>query len=424
MLKKFEEFINESNEVVLESGVYGDTLFESIENSFMNVMIDNINEGKINLNDVAMLEEGFITNWFKGVATKAEQKAVEKGDNADKLRDELSDASKYEDRKTIMELAKEIKKEEFSAEVWTVLENLCNDAVELCEKLSKKEEEAKLAITKKLTDTKTAIDEFMEKVKTTFAEIAEKSKNKLVEILNALKVFVGRLCEIATKSLEVIGTGVAITVCLPFVIAYATYKSVVSLCEKLCEKTKEAWNTTKEALTEYGKVFSKWFKEHLNAIKDSLKEWAGKVKEGADKAYKSVAKAYLYVVSVCGLAIDKASTAVKDTFNDFIDSAKEFGEDVKNYITDRYEKISKWINAKRGAFVDGVKSVWSAFKSKVDAAVKSAKEAINWTKDYAGEKIDDVESWVDEKKKAFAKTIVDWAVNKWTMEEVMSWVEN
>ena len=424
MLKKFEEFINESNTVVLEDGVYGNTLFESIEKSFMNTMTNSINEGKINLDDVTMLEEGFITNWFKGVATKAEQKAVEKGDNADNLRVYLSDASKYGDRKTIMELTKEIKKDEFSAEVWTAIENLCNDAVELCEKLSKKEEEAKLAITKKLSDTKAAIDEFMEKVKATFAEIAEKSKNKLVEILNALKVFVGKLCEIATKSAEMITKGVAIAVCLPFVIAYATYKSVVSLCEKLCEKAKETWDMTKEALTAYGKVFTKWFKEHLNEIKNTLKEWADKVKEGADNAYKSVAKAYLYVVSVCGLAIDKASTAVKDVFNDFIDGAKEFGEDVKNYITDRYEKISAWMNAKKGEFVEGVKSVWSAFKSKVDAVVKTTKDMMNWTKDYAGEKIDDMESWADDKKKSFAKTIVDWAVNKWTMEEVMSWVEN
>ena len=157
MIKKFEDFINESkNSIIVEKGVYGEALFESITNSLMTAVNESINEGKISL-EYNMLNEGFFTNLFKGAAKNAEGKvddANAKKDYFKKLSQEVSSGG------DLIKLGLSIKKEEVSENVWKLINTLCEDAVELCEKLNQKEEDAKLAITKKLTETKQAIDTF------------------------------------------------------------------------------------------------------------------------------------------------------------------------------------------------------------------------------------------------------------------------
>ena len=253
MIKKFEDFINESkNSIIVEKGVYGEVLFESITNSLITAVNESINEGKISL-EYNMLNEGFFTNLFKSASKNAEGKvddANAKKDYFKKLSQEVSSGG------DLIKLGLSIKKEEVSENVWKLINTLCEDAVELCEKLNQKEEDAKLAITKKLTETKQAIDTFANKTKETFKQIAEKSKNAIVDTIVALRVLLGKLAESSKKALETIGKGAIIGVCLPFVLVYSTYKSVVKLCEKLCEKSQEVWGSVKETLSKYGNIVS------------------------------------------------------------------------------------------------------------------------------------------------------------------------
>lgn len=422
MIKKFSEFINESvYEKNVSGSVYGDVLFESISNSLMSVINNDINEGRIKITG-DVLDEGFLSNWFRGMASKADQKTTSKMDKSDELRREMEKDVHKLDKDAVVDLAKEIRETEVSSIVWDNVQRLCEDAAKLCEELERKEEEAKSAITRKMNETKEAIATFMEKVKETFREIAEKSENKIKDIMDALKLFISKLAEISKKAVEKIKDGVIIAVCVPFVIAYATYKSVVALCEKLCAKANKVWNDVREALDKYGKMLSEWFKNQINTIKETLKKWADDVKEAGDTAYKSVAKAYLYVVNTIGLVIDKSATAISDTFNSLVESAKNYSEKVKAYISDRLDVLEKWVDEKKGEFVDGVKSVLNAFKSKITEVVGKVKDSYEWMKDFAGQKIDDYKNWKDDRKREYVKKVITDAVERFGRDEVRSWV--
>ena len=422
MIKKFSEFVNESfYERNTTGGVYGDILFESISNSLISVINNDINEGRIRITG-DVLDEGFLSNWFKGMASKADQKATEKIDKSDELRREMEKDVHKLDKDAVVDLAKEIRETEVSSYTWDSVQRLCESAAKLCEDLEKKEEAAKSAITRKMNETKEAIATFIEEVKETFRKIAEQSKDKIKDIMDALKLFIGKLAEISKKAVKKIKDGVIIAVCVPFVIAYATYKSVVVLCEKLCAKANKVWNDVRDALDKYGKMLSEWFKNQINTIKETLKKWADDVKEAGDAAYKSVAKAYLYVVNTIGLVIDKSATAISDAFNSFVESAKSYSEKVKSYISDRLDVLEKWVDEKKGEFVDGVKSVLNAFKSKITEVVGKVKDSYEWMKDFAGQKIEDYKNWKDDRKRDYVKKVITDAVERFGRDEVRSWI--
>ena len=417
MIKKFNEFIGES-QVYSTSIVYGESLFESITNSFMESINNSINEGRITVED-NILNEGFFTNLFKGASNKATDKALDAGIKKEELQKLIKDAKGGKD---LIKIGASIKKEELSEDVWTAINDLCEDAVKLCEKLNRKEEEAKLAITKKLNETKEAIAEFVKKAQETFTTISEKSKNAILDTIKALRVLLSKLATISVEALKTIGKGTIITVCLPFVLVHSVYKSVYSLCKTLCEKAKIKWNDVKDTVEYYGLVVTDWFKEQLTNIKESIIKWS---KDTKDSATRSIAKAYLYVVAICGLVVNKANDIkqdVKDSFNSFIDSAKEYSNDVKDYISDRWDKVTNWTKEKTGEFAEGVKNVWISFKEKVHTAIQSAKNTVERLKEYKNERIDQIEQWTDDKKKSFGKTIIAWAVEKWGEDEVLNWI--
>lgn len=421
MIKKFNEFINESQTVRTDSTVYGENLFESITKSLIDSVDESINEGRITIQD-NILNEGFFTNLFKSAANKAGTNAVAAGMEKEYFKNLTQDVTSGGD---LIKLGASIKKEEIKEDVWKLINTLCNDAVELIEKINKKEEEIQSSITKKLSATKEAIAEFVKKSQEVFVKITETSKNAIGDAISALRVLLGKLAEISVNALKATGKGAIIAVCLPFVLVYSTYKSVSKLCKKLAEKAKIAWNDIKDSIQAYGKVVSEWFKNQLNTIKETLKQWADKANEQGEKMIQAVAKAYLYVVGICGLIVDKtAETAsdIKDAFNSFIDSAKDYSIRVKDYISDRWDKVSTWTKEKSGEFADGVKNVWNVFKDKVNQVVKSTKDAVERLKEYKDEKIDQIETWSDDKKKAFGKSILAWAVDKWGADEVKGWI--
>lgn len=385
----------------------------------MDEINQSINEGKISLDSAEILNEGFFTNLFKGAAKRASQgveDASAKKEYFQKLTQDIKSGS------DIIKLGASIKKAEISEDAWKTIENICNDAVELCEKIAKKEQEANLAITKKLTETKQAIADFVEKSQKYFKELAEKSENKIVDLIAALRLFLSKLAEVSKKAMESIQKGSIIAVCLPFVLGYSVYKSVAALCEKLCEKSKEVWAAVKETLDEYGKIVSEWFKTQLNAIKEILTKWSDKAKEEGSKAVQQITKAYLYVIGVCGLVIDKASTSVKEAFNSFVEGAKSFSDAIKNYISDRWEKVSSWTSQKSGEFADGVKNVWDAFTNKVGEICDAASAGIAKLKDFSNEKIDQLEDWAEDKQKSFGQATVQWMVKKFGADVVKEWI--
>ncbi|MCM1223782.1 MAG: hypothetical protein NC548_55960 [Lachnospiraceae bacterium] len=418
MIKKFADFINESQYNTVNSGVYGESLFESITNSFIESINTSINEGRITVED-NIINEGFFTNLFKGASNKATDKALDAGINKEELQKLIGDAKGGKD---LIKIGVSIKKEELKEEIWTTVNDLCEDAVKLCEKINQKEEEAKLAITKKFNATKDAIAEFVKKAQATFTKIAETSKNAIVDAIKALRVLLGKLAEISTNALKSIGNGAIISVCLPFVLVYSVYKSVSKLCQTLCEKAKIKWNDIKDTVEYYGLVVADWFKEQLGKIKTTIVEWSKSAKEESTRA---VAKAYLYVVGVCGLVVDKANGIKKDVkqaFDSFVDSAKEYSVAVRDYISDRWDKVSTWTKEKTGEFSDGINNVWSAFKDKVNQAVQSTKDAAERLKQFGSDKIADINNWTDDKQQSTIKSILKWAVDKWGEDTVKAWV--
>lgn len=419
MIKKFAEFINESRENNVENCVtYGDSLFESITNSLMTNINESIYSGKISLED-NMLNEGWFTNIFKSTGDKAKENIEDANLKKEYFKSLTKEINSGAD---LIKLGKSIKKEEIKENIWKYINTLCDDTVELIEKINKKEDDAKLAITKKLNETKEAINEFVKKSQDTFNKIASESKNAVVDIIATLRVLLAKLAELSLNALKETGKYTIMTICLPFVLVYSTYKSIVKLCEKLCETSKEVWPDVKESLKSYGNIVVEWFKSQLNKIKETLKKWSDDSKEKGQEVIKSVAKAYLYVVGVCGLVIDKTSSSIKDTFDSFVASAKDYTTQIKDYISNRWDKVSSWSKEKSGEFAESVKNIWSAFKDKVNQAVKATKDAAEALKDYSNDKINQIESWSDDKKKSFCKVILNMAVDKWGEDEILNWI--
>lgn len=420
MIKKFDDFVNESytSSQIIETGVYGENLFESISDTLMEKIYDSINENRVSL-DENMLNEGFFTNLFKGASKRSEEKVDDVEAKKEYFKKLIQETTSGGD---IIKLGLSVKKEEMTETAWKLINTLCNDAVELCDKLNQKEEETKNAITRKLSLTKQAIDDFVKKSTETFQKIVETSKNAVVDVLLSLRMLLGKLAQSSKDALETIGKGAIIGVCLPFVLVYSTYKSVVKLCEKLCEKAQKVWGEVKESLTKYSKVVSDWFKTQLSNIKDKLIDFSKKMKDGEETVVREISKAYLYVVGVCGLVIDKTKSEIRDTYLKFVESAKNYSTQVKDYILDRWDKVTTWSKEKSGEFVEGVKSVWTALKDKVNQVMEAGKDAAERLKEFANSKVDELEDWSDSKQKSFCKSILAYAVKNFGEDEVKSWI--
>ena len=421
-LKKFNEFINEGCEFQNESGVYGEVLFHSLPESIMFAFSESLNEGRINISkDDLLLEWGF-KDLFKKGAQVSSDKAYRNGWDKESYKKHISEFSATATPEDIIKWGVSAKKAEIQEDVWNIINKLLEDFVEVCDKLIKKEEEISTGIKKKMSETKDAIEAFSKRVKDALVEISEKSKNAVTDVINATKVIIAKLAEVSKNAMVNIGKGVCVGVALPFVLSYSLCKSVVSVCEKLCEKAKEIWPQVKETIDAMKKGVENWVANQLNTIKEKLIELGGNVKELSDRVVKSVTKAYLYVVGVCGLMVDKTSTTIKNAFDKFVECSKSFATEIKDYITDRWEKVSDWTKQTAGDFAEGVKNVWGAFKEKVHRAVEVTAKGVERLKEYAGEKIEDLENWTDSKKKSFTKSILDMAVEKWGAEEVKAWI--
>jgi gas vesicle protein len=123
------------------------------------------------------------------------------------------------------------------------------------------------------------------------------------------------------------------------------------------------------------------------------------------------------------LATSISVDAIKDAFDAFVAGAKEFADEVKTYIKDKWDAVTNWCKNTASAFSDGVKNVWNKMKEKVTAAVGAVKDTYNAIKGYAKDTLDNINKWQDDKQRDFWKFGMKYAVDKWGKDEVSSWLD-
>ena len=207
MIKTFEEFINENYSenlnIAYDDIMYGAPLFNEISESLISNIYDSINEGKLVL-DTDMLEEGLfdsISNLFKKKINKMSDKSVkseiERKSNNRSSAGRILGTGKVEisDFETI---AKGLK-QQTEEKIYNKIISICDSAVEICEKLSEKEEEAYNTISDKMTAINEAINDFMKKTIKTINEIVVESKNKIQDVASMVMMFCSKMFEITKK---------------------------------------------------------------------------------------------------------------------------------------------------------------------------------------------------------------------------------
>lgn len=431
MIKTFEQFINENyNEmkVVTVGEEYGAPLFNEVSESLMSEINNSINEGKLTI-DASMIEEGLfdtIGNLFKKGADKMGDKIEDKNADAESLKQTLKDTIDLEDTtgKDIEMFGKAIKQAEFDAKVYAKIEELCKSAEEICAKLAEKEEATYKTISEKMTAANEAIKEFTEKSIVKIKEIAEISKNKVADIIAAVLKFLEKMGAYAKTALEAIGKGVVLGFSLPFIFAFSVYKGAVKVCEMLVEKIKDGAKVVKEAFGNVKTAIVNWVKDMLTKAQDLLKRACDAVVDGAKKAYQAVAKSFLAIVAVLGQLASDAKDAISNAYNSFVEGVKEFADDVKAYISEKWDVVSNWCKKTATAFADGVKNVWAKMKDKVTKTVGAIKDAYKTLKDNANATWDEIQEWNDERQQEDIKAKLKYAADKWGKDTVASWVDS
>lgn len=430
MIKTFEQFINENyNEIkpVAIGEEYGASLFNEISESLISEISNSINEGKITIDD-NMIEEGLfdtIGKLFKKGANKANDKIV---DNSEELALDKSVIRELlnmpETGEEIYIFAKSIKKEEHDIKVYEKIEKLCKSAEEICSKLAEKEAETYKTISEKMTALNEAIKTFTEMSIEEIKYIAELSKNKISDIVATIMVFCQKMAEIAKNTIAKVGEGIVLAFSLPFIFAFSLYKGAKKVCEMLVEKVKDGSKVIKEAFIRIKNTIATWISDSLNSVKEMLKDAYDKTKEGAKNAYKAIGKAYLAVVATLGQMASDAKDKISEAYNNFINGAKEFADDVKAYISSKWDAVTSWCKKTSTAFAEGVKNVWKKAKEKVMGAVGSAKDAYQTLEDEANETWDDFLKWNDERKQESIKAKLKYAVDTWGKDTVKTWVDS
>lgn len=428
MIKTFEEFINENyseNLNIAYSDMYGAPLFNEISESLVSNIYDSIDEGKLVL-DTDMLEEGLfdpIAKFFKKKGDQINDKSVkteiERTSNNRSSAGRILGTGKVQigDFETI---AKGLK-QQTEEKIYNKIIGICDSAVEICEKLSEKEEETYNTISDKMTAINEAINDFMDKTIKTINEIVVESKNKIQDVASTVMMFCSKMFEITKEAIKTIGKGVVFAFALPFVFAFAVYKGALKVCETLVEKVKDGAKIVKETFGKIKDAISEWVSNMLKEAKDSLVSACNSIKDDAKSAGKAIGKAYLTIVALLGQLASDAKDMISEYYNNFVESAKEFRDDVKAYISEKWDTVSKWYKKTSTSFAEGVKNVWDAMKNKVTDIIGSAKDAYTTLKNNANTTWGEVEDWSDEKQKEMIKASMKYAADKWGKDIVVSW---
>ena len=435
MIKTFEEFINEnySEKPVIALGEkYGAPLFNEISESLIAEIHNSINEGKLVIN-MNMVEEGLfdsVANLFKKGADKMYKKEKDEKESMNdtitgieyftQLTKQSPNKSEFADE--IETLAKQLQLFDKESKVYAAVKDLCNLAVDICEKISEKEENMYSTISEKMTAANDAIKEFTEKSIDKIKKIVEESKNKVSDIIFAVAEFCRKMIEFAKNALEAIGKGIVIGFTLPFIFAYSVYKGALKICEMFVEKIKDGADVVKETFNRIKTAISNWIVESLKNAKDILKEANKSVVDGSKKTYKAIAKSYLTIVAVLGQLASDAKDMISEYYSDFIESAKEFEDDVRAYVSEKWDTVSKWCKKTATSFADGVKNVWDKMKEKVTSAVSAVKDAYQTLKDNSEATWKEIQEWDDERKKEMFRAQLKYGVDEWGKDVVSDWL--
>ena len=429
MIKTFEQFINENyneNPVLALDEEYGAPLFNEVSESLMSEIHNSINEGRLVL-DANMIEEGLfdaIGKLFKKGADKAGAAAASNEETAELYRSGIKNVIDMPDEyQAVLDQAEFLRDEMKSAETYRKIEELCKSAEDICANLAEKEAEMYKTISDKMKAANEAVKEFTEKAIAKIKEILEVSKNKVSDAVSAVIIFCKKMAEVAKKALEKIGEGVVIAFSLPFLFAFAVYKGALKICEMLVEKVKDGAKVVKDAFVKVKNTIVGWATDMLKKAKDVLKKACDAVKDGAVAAYKAIGKTFLAIVAILGQLASDAKDAIKEAYNSFVEGVKEFADEVKAYVKEKWDVVANWCKKTTTAFAEGVKNVWDKMKEKVTAAVGAVKDAYQTLKDNAKATWDEIKKWNDERQQEDIKAKMKYAADKWGKDKVSSWID-
>ena len=432
MIKTFEQFINENyNEmpVLALSEEYGAPLFNEVSESLITEIHKSINEGRLVI-DANMIEEGLfdaIGKLFKkgsdAMAQKIEDNNAEIKSTKTAMDFMLNNLDLDGAGDDIQRWGKDINDLLKDEKLYKKIEDLCKSAEDICAKLAEKEAEVYKTISEKMTAANEAIKEFTEQAIAKIKEIVEMAKDKVAAAFAAVMTFLKRMAAFAGKAMEKIGEGIVLAFALPFVLAFAVYKGALKVCEVLVEKVKDGSKAIKDAFVKVKDAIVAWVKDALTKAKDMLKKACDAVKDGAKAAFKAIGKAYLAIVAVLGQLASDAKDAIKEAYNKFVDGVKDFADEVKAFVAEKWDIVSNWCKKTATAFADGVKNVWDKMKEKVTAAVGAVKDAYKTLKDNAKATWDEIQKWNDERQQEDIKAKMKYAADKWGKDKVSSWVD-
>jgi phage-related protein len=231
------------------------------------------------------------------------------------------------------------------------------------------------------------------------------------------------MMEVAKEALKTIGKGVVFAFTLPFLFAFAVYKGALKVCEKLVEKVKDGSKVVKESFDKIKTAITTWVSDSLNKAKDFLLEACGRIKNGAKSAVNAIGKAYLAIVAILGQLASDVKDMISDSYNEFVEGAKEFTDDVKAYISEKWDVVSNWCKKASTAFAEGVKNVWDKMKEKVTSAIGAVKDAYQTLKDNADATWGEIQDWNDERKQEMFKAQLKYGIDEWGKDTVASWID-
>lgn len=430
MIKTFEQFINEdynkNNVIIFNEDEYGFPLFNEISESLIDKIYDSINEGKLII-DENIIEEGIfdnIGNFFKKKSNKMSQNISQTDLEIDNTNDILkSIIGLPESGVDIEELGRYLQNLEDDKKTYEKIEALCKDAEEICTNLSEKENEMYKTIEEKLTSANDAIKEFTEKAIVKINEIVEISKNKISDIIGTVIMFCKRMSKYAIKTMEKIGEGVVLGFATSIMLTYCVYKGALKVCNILTEKVKDGAKVVKESFDRVKNSIAIWVSDMLTKAKELIKKYINSIKDGSKKIYESISETYITIVAILGQLVSDVKDNISKAYNSFIESAKEFKNEVKTYITEKWNDVSNWCKKTGTAFAEGVKNVWKNTKEKVMSIVDSINDAYKTLKDNANATWKEMEKWDDNRRQEDIKARLKYAADRWGKDTVKSWIE-
>lgn len=432
MIKTFEQFINENyNEMTTYSlcEEYGAPLFNEVSEALMYKINRGINEGSLVLN-ANMIEEGLFDTIGKFFKKQGDQMVANQIDNEKDIIRTKKYLRKYADEldgEDVIFQGKEMKSLEAENEVYNRIQKLCDKGLEFCTNLAEKEAKLYKDVNDAMTAANEAIKQFTKDAVEKIKEIIEIAKDKVSAAVLAVTTFCQKMAQYTKDTLVKIGKGITVAattaVSIACMLGYSVYKGVLTLGDFIAQKAKEAAGIIKDVFEKVKNAVSYWVSETINGVKDMLKKACDAVKDAAKKTYDAIGNAFLSAAAILGQLVSDAKDKISEAYKKFIDVAKDFAEEVKAYISDKWDTVTTWCKNTASAFSEGVKNVWSKIKEKVTNAVGAVKDGIQSIKDAAKAYGEEIKQWNDERKQNDFKAKMKYAIDTWGKDTVGTWLD-